>query len=719
MPRVDLWRLRGDLEFRWVDGASEAAGYWVVKDPFARELFCLNPIEKQLLDLADGRRTVADLIPAGSDLIKPVESSMEAIAAFYVRARRKGLLVAAGPHGPLERSIAAHPGGDRAKSIPAFIGQLIAYRLPGVNPNRWIQIPESVRRLVTMPRLIVALLVIWIPSVAIIVSRFDQIVSDISAAYSHRDATWLLAILVSVAFAKSVHEMAHVVACRWVGAECREIGVMMLFGAPCLYCDVSDLWSVPGRFQRVFVSAAGMLAELVLAGLAVMVWALTFGSMLHDLALVIAVVCSISTIVVNANPLLRYDGYFIVADWLGVPNLADAARRQFCGTIRRIIWGRLEQPEPPQHVGRRLPAAVLMAYAISSGTYRLLIVAMLSMVIYQSTVDIGLGWLGVAFGISLLGAMSFRMAASVLVRPQESTLRWWQSFRPAMVVASLFLLTAVLFAIPFRSTVVAPALLVAADGHDLYASESGRIKEFVESGTSVNAGDVLFQLENDDLEDRLLQSQAAVTEAEANVQAWRARRGGDSASSAALALAVKRLQSAHSDFDQAQKRFARLTITAPVSGQFCYSRKDSQLAPDHGFQIGQWVPVGTSIGTVGHRHERVALALTRQNEIDWVRAGQSVRLRHGSFSHGGFVGVVRQVDRTAWESVPPELAMATTDSDQSAYSDKIHYLVRIDLEPTDGISMPVRTTVVAEIAVESRSIWDRLRRLFAAEFRGL
>ena len=84
MPRVDLWRLRGDLEFRWVDGASEAAGYWVVKDPFARELFCLNPIEKQLLDLADGRRTVADLIPAGSDLIKPVESSMEAIAAFSV-----------------------------------------------------------------------------------------------------------------------------------------------------------------------------------------------------------------------------------------------------------------------------------------------------------------------------------------------------------------------------------------------------------------------------------------------------------------------------------------------------------------------------------------------------------------------------------------------------------------------------------------------------------
>lgn len=723
-PRVDLWRLRSDLQFRWIGGATEVASYWVVKDPFAREWFCLNPVEKQMLDVVDGGHTVSELVALATEMIKPLDASVDAIVSFYVQARRKGLLVAVGKGGQLEHAAMGRPVGAAKNPAGRLLGKLVAYRLPGINPNRWFQFLDSVRRFATCKTLVAVLLMIGIPAIGIVISRFDTVVAEVSAAYSQRDATWLLAILVAVAIAKSIHELAHVVACRWVGAECRELGVMLLFGAPCLYCDVTDLWSVPGRMQRVFVSAAGMLAELILAGLAMLWWSVTMDSIAHDLALVIALVCSVSTVLVNANPLLRYDGYFIMADWIGVPNLADVARQRLQGTFRRLVWGSSSRSAATQHVGRRLPGGVLLAYAIASGVYRVVIVAMLSLLIYHGTVDVGLGWLGAALGISLMVAMSLRGASSILSSPQGTTSKWWQSPRPMAIVCALGLITAILLAIPIRSRVVAPVFIVATQQHDLHASESGRIVELAESGTKVDAGDVLLRLESDDLQDRLLEAEAAHAVAEILVQAWQTRRGAESANSAALAVAQKRLQATKIDLEQAAKRVARLTITAPISGQFNLHHRDSALVFERPLRPGQWVSVGTLLGTVGHIRDRSALALTPQNEVDRVQDGQSVLLRHGSFSHGqtsGTVlrGTVQQVDRTAWQTIPPELIAVSNHSNQSPNSDEIYYLVRIDLQPTDAISMPLHSTAIAEIAVESRSIWNRFRRLFAAEYRGI
>ena len=199
-------------------------------------------------------------------------------------------------------------------------------------------------------------------AVVIALLNLDRLVHDIRDAtvgiFSFVTPTWF-AFFIAIGVIKVCHELAHGIACHAGGGKCREMGLLLLFGVPCLYCDVSDAWLMPKRSHRIFVSAAGMIAECVIASVAVLVWAFTHDGGLHDLAAMIVVVASISTIVFNANPLMRYDGYFMLSDWVGVPNLSvessDALRRLF------------DKRHPARNV------RFLIGYAILSGLYRLLV----------------------------------------------------------------------------------------------------------------------------------------------------------------------------------------------------------------------------------------------------------------------------------------------------------------------------------------------------------
>ena len=114
--------------------------------------------------------------------------------------------------------------------------------------------------------------------------------------------------------------------CIRLGGQCRELGLMLLVFTPCLYCEVSDAWTFPSKWQRIAVSAAGIIVEIVLAALAALVWCFSGPGLLHSLAFAVMVVCSVSTLLFNGNPLMRYDGYYVLADLLEVPNLAEQSR---------------------------------------------------------------------------------------------------------------------------------------------------------------------------------------------------------------------------------------------------------------------------------------------------------------------------------------------------------------------------------------------------------
>lgn len=738
-PTGDVWRLRSDLQFHWVDGGGQTGGYWVVKDPLATEWFCLSGIERRLLGLADGCRCLSELCRDAIQLLGPVESSVEAMVSFYSQARGKGLLIPVGHRGPVDKAITRSAATTRASSKRLDFGRLLAYRLPGINPNRIPSLPEFWRRITGSALVKGAMLVLAIVAVAIVFTRFDQLAFELALAWERRHGVWLIWVLFAIAAAKSIHELAHVAACRRVGAECREVGVMLLFGTPCLYCDVSDLWTVPQRARRIFVSAAGMLAELILAAMATVVWAVTEASILHDLALVIMVVCSLSTVMVNANPLLRYDGYFMLSDWIGVPNLARNAADQLGHQIRRMVWGQAEPPVPVHQLGRSLPPAVLLIYAVASSTYRLFVILMISLLVYHTTSEFGFGWLGVGLGGLLIGAMVLRSAKRILEQPSSEVgdsepagagaiaRPWWRRVRPVVVISTLVVLAVSLMLVPLPSRVVVPVMVVAAEQRDLHATEQGVLVRFTASGTMVDKGDVLFEFENEQLESQRRRAEAALEAATAVVQAWQSRRGGDpdrsTSLSTSLAVAIKRKQAAEQAYRQAVKRVMRLTIVAPSAGQFHHRDVRSGSVFDRGFRAGQVVNAGAPLGWVGHPDRRAGIALLDQGQIDFIHSGQLVRLRHGSLPTHDDIAVVRQVDRSAAETIAEELLaaefLAAAQEDlRSSSAGEPKYLVGIEPLGQSWAGMPIRSVSPAEIATGNRSLWERTRRMIWSEFRG-
>ena len=137
---------------------------------------------------------------------------------------------------------------------------------------------------------------------------------------------------------KIVHESAHAIACRRYGGNVTEAGVLLLLFVPMAFVNVTSMWRFANRWHRIVVCAAGMYAEMFIAFVALIVWNATDG-LTSDLAFDIFIMGSLTTVLFNANPLMRFDGYFILADTLGITNLYSKGSQWFAGAMKRLYLG--------------------------------------------------------------------------------------------------------------------------------------------------------------------------------------------------------------------------------------------------------------------------------------------------------------------------------------------------------------------------------------------
>ncbi len=178
-----------------------------------------------------------------------------------------------------------------------------------------------------------------------------------------------LAALAGIVLActKILHEFGHGLSCKHFGGECHEMGVMILVLTPCLYCNVSDSWMLPNKWHRAAIGAAGMYVEVVLASICTFIWWFSEPGLLNYICLNMMFVCSVSTILFNANPLLRYDGYYILTDILEIPNLRQKATTILSRKLGKWCLG-LEPPDDPFLPQRN--QGLFALYTVAAAVYR-------------------------------------------------------------------------------------------------------------------------------------------------------------------------------------------------------------------------------------------------------------------------------------------------------------------------------------------------------------
>lgn len=363
-------RARGDVQLAESQFAGQAT--YVLKDPLSLEMFHLTPEEFFLFQAMKLRTTLANLRREFERRFAPRQITAIALQEGINQLHQRGLLVSEAP-AQGQQLLERRQKRTRQERWQSML-QLLSFRLGSIDATSLVDgLYKRTKWLLSWPCLLLAAVVVFM-ALRILLGDMPRLLGDLSAVAELSQPRYWLLWIGTIAAVKCLHELAHALACKHFGGRCHEIGVMLLAFVPCLYCDVSDVWRMPSKWKRIAVSSAGMVAELLIASLALIAWWNTEPGLLHLWCLSVVIVCSVGTVLINANPLLRYDGYYILSDLLEVPNLATRSRGLVTERLRNWL---LNQPtlEDPMLGPRRRQA--LITYAIAAKVYLTLLVVLI------------------------------------------------------------------------------------------------------------------------------------------------------------------------------------------------------------------------------------------------------------------------------------------------------------------------------------------------------
>ena len=386
----------------------------------------------------------------------------------------------------------------------------------------------------------------------------------------------LLLLYGATLLAKVVHEFGHACACRRFGGEVHVVGVMMMIFTPLPYVDTTSSWAFRSRWQRAFVGVAGMVAELFLAALAAFVWAKTGDGLLHGLAYNVMFVASVSTVLFNINPLLRFDGYYILSDLLEIPNLQTRSTKQLTHLVERYAFGIVKSQSM---ANSRREALWLAFYGVASKVYRLFVTwAILLFIAGQFLL---LGVLLAAVGVvTWLLAPIFQLVRYLAASPRLGRQRRRAVLVSAGVVGGLL---GLLFFAPTANHFRAPGILEAAEHTTVSTQTSGLLVELLaEAGSDVVKDQPLLRMENSELDWQLIAVKAQLAES----RAMRERALQESA--ADLEPIDSRMAAVEQQLARLQEELASLIVRAPHAGRW--------IAPELASYRGTSLPRGMELG---------------------------------------------------------------------------------------------------------------------------
>ncbi|WP_447773860.1 biotin/lipoyl-binding protein [Pseudomonas chlororaphis] len=378
-----------------------------------------------------------------------------------------------------------------------------------------------------------------------------------------------LAFGVALFFAKLCHEFGHAFMAKRAGCRVQSMGVAFMVLLPMFYTDVSDAWRVNDRRARLLIGAGGVLAELLLASIALLAWSLLPDGPARTAAFMLASATWITTLVINLNPFMRFDGYFLLSDFWEVDNLQGRAFALCRWRLREALFGyRQPAPEPwSPAIQRRL-----LWWGYGSWLWRAVLFFGIALAVYHLFFKL--------LGIFLMLVELVWFIFLPIVREWRE---WWtrreQADAPRVLLSSLGLVAALLLvAVPWRSSVEVPAMLEAGRASALHAPVAARVRQLnVSDGQAVSKGQVLVELESPDLASR-----QAIARREIEIQQLQMRRrAGRSETAADAGVVEQQLAEAVAEYRGLSAQRERLLLRAPEGGQL------RDLLPQ--LQVGRWV----------------------------------------------------------------------------------------------------------------------------------
>ncbi|MBA5869149.1 MAG: HlyD family efflux transporter periplasmic adaptor subunit [Nitrospira sp. CR2.1] len=579
--------------------------WYVLQDRASERFHRFTPAAYHLIGLMDGRHTVRTMWESATSTLGYDAPSQDEVIHLLAQLHSSDLIVC--DVLPDTGELTERADRIARRRWASRLSNLFAWRRPLCDPDRFLTaLLPVVRPLVSSPGL-----TLWLclasAGLALGGLHWPDLTHDLLAQLTTPHSLlvlWLLFPLV-----KLVHELGHGFMTKAFGGEVHELGVMLLVFTPVPYCEASAAWAFRDKWQRVLVGAAGMMVEVALASLALVVWINAEPGLVRLLAYNTILLAGVSTVLFNLNPLLRFDGYYMLMDWLEIPNLRARAAAYVRYLCERYLFGAREVSRPDATAGER---AWFVGYGVASTIYRLLVTVAILLFLGELSPLLGVLFAGMT-AVGMLVVPLVKGFSYLFTSPSLRLVRG-RAFTVTAVVFSLLAGGLSLASAPFHT--LAEGVVWVPDESVVRAGTDGFVLKVVaESGSLVQPDDVLFVAEHP-----RLQAEARVLAARMKeLQARHAEQRPVDLVKAAII--EEELVYVRDQLARMQRRLDDLIVRSRAAGQF--------VLPAPQDLPGRFVKQGEVLAHVVDRRRLTVRTVVPQADIDLVRTdgiGVEVRL---------------------------------------------------------------------------------------------
>lgn len=691
MPQLDkgpetkqpLPRLRPDLIIS--EQKQEGRTYHVLKDPVSMQYLRLARHEYFLTQMLDGKRNLEDLARLLQEKFSEAEFDAERapreVLQFLQQLADKNFLLLP-PHSVI--ALAAEHKRDKWKKLLQKIRRNIFYfRIRLFDPDRLLNILHPPLRFIWTRGFMAVSVLMILSGLLVVALNFDRLIADAQKDFfTLRNLALLWIAFVGV---KIIHEFGHGLTVKNYGGECHEMGFLFLVFTPALYCDTTDAWMMPRKMQRIWISSAGIYVELIIASIAAWLWFMSNPeTVFHQLMMMVMFLCSFSTIVFNANPLLKFDGYYMLSDALEIPNMQQKGYAYVMMRLRQLLYG--ERPESAQFSQIPMPTkyrGLFSIYAIGSYAYRFFILFTIFIFLSNLLAPFGLEVLAKALALmTLLGSMIVPIVMSGYyhfkaraTKPDPEPLT-----RPVAVLSLLFLAFLAATCIPIPQNVSRSCVLKPRHGY-VRAVAPGFVRDvLVRDGQAVREGELLARLENKELQAQEKQLKAELIAADVRIATALA---ADDPPALRLGHALR--EQVEASLQKTRRDLAALELRAPADG-IVHAVNGPHLQDLR----GHWLEPGRTFCQVAPTQPLRVVIPLNQREARLVRVDHPVTLRVYGAASRKFRGRV----------ATPALALVKEVSDKGLAA-KSGGDVPSQPDPARGVERPSESLYEAELELEN------------------
>ena len=722
-------RYRGDLVTN--RQVYQGQAWYVVKDPIGLSYYRFRPEEYALLEMLDGEASLEDLKDNFEARFPPRRITVDEVSRFVSTLHRSGLVIGDRPgQGPQLNERRRQRVWSEWKN---WLRSIMCLRFRGIDPD-WIlnKLNPWFGWLYSPPAIMVAVVYIFTALMLVLVN-FETFRSKLPEFHQFfASGNWFY-LAAALGITKVIHEFGHGLSCKYYGGECHEMGFMLLVFTPCLYCDVSDSWMLPSKWKRMMIGAGGMYIELIIASTATFLWWNSHEGLFNQMCLNVMFVSSVSTLLFNANPLMRFDGYYILSDMLEIPNLRTKSSTSLSRLAKKWCLGVKLQDDPflpKRHQG------LFALYSVASTIYMWVLMISIFMFVWNAMKPYRMEAIGRM--LALFGIYG------LIVRPITGIYKFLKvpgrrdevkSLNITVTAGVVAVIAAAICFIPLPQRVWCPAELRPRGEETVYVTVDGRLEEIlVEANDRVAEGDELARFSNVDLELQIAELEGQESGYRARLASLERERFTDSAAGMEIRTVEESLKSVEEQLVKKRQYQSELVLKAPRSGLVLPSETVDEKPDPSGRlpgwsgsalakkNIGATFAEGTVLCMVGDPDHFEAVMIVDQSEVEFVQIGQRVDLKLDAFPFETFRGAVNEIAETHIEVGSERLSVkaggsvpTTTDEMGREVPISTSYEVLMQVDDAENVFTPgMRGN--ARVEVGNRTVGQWLLRLFWQTF---